>query len=121
MKQIPFTLEAFTPDGMLKDGYEVRYKGCKVNFVKYYKQQDIISGVDETGDVFSTHDVFSTYSLVVNGGPYQMYRRTRTAEEVAKETSVKIKESPEWDRMGDAQQILRRLYVQAGMDEMKND
>jgi hypothetical protein len=111
MKQIPFTLEAFGPDGLLKDGYEVRRRdGGSVLFVKYYN-----------GCVFCVHEHCTTSFMHKNGlatlsiesnNDLLMYHRTRTAEEVAKQLQVS---NPNTSMIFKDWLV---LAVQAGMDEM---
>ncbi len=108
MKQIPFTLDAFGPDGLLKDGYEVKYVEMDLHFVRLYKgETDYISTVLSNG---------AAYDYIEPENPLlTMYRRTRTADEVANEVwnsrAVGKKEGYTLTEL-----IIRA--VQAGMDEM---
>jgi hypothetical protein len=105
MKQIPFTLEAFGPDGLLKDGYIVKDQdGCPYDFIKFYG-----------GTLTFVYCTGGTGNCFVDNFTGQLYRRTRTAEEVAKEIwDNRFKLMP--DGFGIEQ--LREALVQAGMDEM---
>lgn len=108
MKQIPFTLEAFGPDGLLKDGYEVKtIHGLRIDFIKVYG--DYISIVTSEGTAYSN---LKSGTFKIN-----MYRRTRTAEEVAREKyNIIYDPNIEFDSLWDRHNII--ALVQAGMDEM---
>ncbi len=114
MKQIPFTLEAFGPDGLLKEGYDIKYRnGKKPDFVKPYDNLFIISVTDD-GSVVRHFDS----GLNKNGFPEKefdlfMYRRTRTAPEVAMSLMF-------WHDLTPSGQKGMIDAVQAGMDEMSN-
>jgi hypothetical protein len=122
MKQIQFTIDAFGSDGLLKEGYEVRYRnGTNPDFVKPYYNLFIIS-VTNDGSVIRHFDS----GLNKNGFREKefdltMYRRTRTADEVAREWMDKngFKNSS-WEAHHDYQKKMFIGLVQAGMDEMIN-
>jgi hypothetical protein len=109
MKQIEFTLDAFGPDGMLKEGYEVTYHDLKLLFIKYNKGRRTIAIVFPDGSAQEFQESFEFSDSL------KLYRRTRTAEEVAREVVGKNI----WNTISEADKRIRIRYTQAGMDEMK--
>jgi hypothetical protein len=120
MKQIEFTLEAFGPDGMLKDVYElVHPKQGKVLACKLTTHNSSIGVLLENGNAGSYFYQESNFPLI-------LYRRPRTAEEVAREVREKWRQmqaNPKawtpFDEMCEEAQRERIDAVQAGMDEMR--
>ncbi len=113
MKQIPFTIDAFGPDGLLKEGYEWRrWDGVKAVFAGYFPERNHIAFVFEDGDNMTWAKV-SEYKGNDKKPIAVLYRRTRTADDVVVELAGEY-----WDQLSHDEKIIRKIHVQAGMDEM---
>jgi hypothetical protein len=107
MKQIQFTIDAFGPDGLLKDWYEIRHiDGRRTHFVRAYGPNILIVFDDGVNNWYTE----KSQNII-------LYRRTRTAEDVARDTTNNLYIT-KWEELDEISQLLRIDYVQAGMDEM---
>ncbi len=108
MKPIPFTLDAFGPDGMLKEGYVVK-GSYPLDYVKRFRHGIAVVFSDGSCDRYDDSRFKSTFT---------MYRRTRTPEEVARDVHYKFSQC-KWDDLSVLDRDQRITYVEAGMDEIR--
>ncbi len=109
MKQIPFSLEAFGPDGLLKEGYE---PSNDIEYIKYFQEYDRLAVIYKDGSAGHYRPHLFTNRI--------LYRRNRTAEEVARDWSNSQEGVDVWSNLPPMIRKIRTSLIQAGMDEMKN-